>query len=166
MFGKTENLWFSWFSDMSMNPKTNTCYRWRHQGSQNKSRKPETFLKNMIVGNLKNGNPTLAWRSVSWTWDQYLSKNMEWHFEGTWTIVLYFQLKELKHSKSLSSIKGLPPTPQHTDSHPWTLPIAHVLLKVQFFELTVKLFGFVPGALRKHGHLWLQFFQRTLKWNK
>ena len=40
-FGKTENLSFSWFSDlvdMSMTANTNIIYLWTHQDTQNNSR--------------------------------------------------------------------------------------------------------------------------------
>ena len=69
-----------------------------------------------------------SWKSG--TWDQYLSEIIKWK-------TLHFQLNELKQLnyilfavkgnlnnlfKLLLSIKGSPPTPPHSESHPCTSP--------------------------------------------
>ena len=61
----------------------------------------------------------------SWMWDQYLSKK---HEMETWEFHLKLEmfefssmLKELEELK-VFSIRGIPPTPPHSDSHPCISP--------------------------------------------
>ena len=54
-FGKTPNPSFSCFSDLAdvtMTPKTNIIYLWRHQDTPNNSRRIPNHFLNIIVGNV------------------------------------------------------------------------------------------------------------------
>ena len=113
------------FLDVSRPPKTNYFYLWRHQDTQRKSKKSLEHFKDMIFVNLniseihifdnfrKDGHRKMmkirlikSWNS--WIRHQYLS-NMKWKFDNSYICFSF-------------SSKGIPSTPQHTDSHPCTRP--------------------------------------------
>ena len=73
-----------------------------------------------------------------WKWDQYLPEAMKWQFSNTGLLNLWnFDTQKLRNQETSKprnyktletkkpghfSSKGIPTTPQHTDSHPCTRP--------------------------------------------
>ena len=97
LFGKTRKVvifMIYGFLDASMTPKTSYVSFWAHQIAPNNSRKPSrsifgkySFWKTDIRGNRKARKNTRGWKSEDMsdvclfkisTWNQYLSKLMEW----------------------------------------------------------------------------------------
>ena len=83
-----------------MTPKTNTIYLWKHQDTQNNSRKSKIIVENRILGNIniweiehfenveRRGPTNIEVLSnifgKYWVWEQHLSKNMKWIVKGHW----------------------------------------------------------------------------------
>ena len=128
-------------------PKPMTSIFWDIKLLSTQFRKePESVWKHMIVGNRtfskigtfehvghdgREGRTILKIRLInswkSWIWEQYLATNMKWICESLklwkrWKLIHFSNFEVWNLGTLLFSIKGVPSTAQHTDSHPCTSP--------------------------------------------